>query len=87
MKMRRRFNRDAKRALLTLQELKDSLREMRDAVPHDREPELDALIGLLTDQQDCVLDDSYMDERQACLQLVLVNKFAVGIWRELGVAT
>jgi len=84
-KHRRKFTRDAKWALRKLQELKEHLRGLRDVTAHDREPELDAMIGLLTVQQDSVLDGNDLDEKKACQQLLLVNAFTRSVWGELGV--
>jgi hypothetical protein len=80
---RRRFSRDARFRLNAIQELKDQLRELREQVPV-RQPEVDALVGLLSELQDVVLDGDDMDERSACQQLMLVNAFTVSVWHELG---
>ena len=63
---RRRFNRDERRALRKLQELKDYLHDLRGLAP-DRKPELDAMTGLLTDQQDTFLDRVALDETKPAL--------------------
>jgi len=80
---RRRFNRDERNALRKLQELKDYLHDLRELAP-DRKPELDAMIGLLTDQQDTFLDRVALDEKKACIELACVNALTISIWRELG---
>jgi len=71
--------------LRKLQELKEGLRELRDIASLDREPELQAMVEILSDRQDAFLDGIPLDERTACLELACVNALSVSVWRDLGV--
>ncbi len=58
---RRRFSQSAKQGLVSLQQLKDCLRELLPLVPVDREVEVHALVNLLEQLSDQILDDEQRD--------------------------
>jgi hypothetical protein len=61
MKTKRRFDKAAREGMLGLQRLQDGLRELLPLVPVDREVEVHALVNLLEQLSDQILDDEQHD--------------------------